>query len=73
MSPDVAHNIVDRYTRGQSTRFIGFALDLSQARVRRTLVDHGVAVRGGAVRWRQIMQERRPRFLALTPRRPTPA
>jgi hypothetical protein len=42
--------IVDRFTRGQTMAFIGFALDVSLAKVRAVLVERGVEIRRSSER-----------------------
>jgi hypothetical protein len=45
MTPEEAANIVDRYHKGQSLRFIGYALDRTHVTLKKVLMEAGVTIR----------------------------
>ncbi len=47
ISEETKDKIVDRYTRGQSIKFIGFAVSVDSGRVRAVLAERGTPIRPG--------------------------
>ena len=52
--PDIKANIVDRYQRGQSIRFICVALSKSSKTLKLVLAEAGIEIQASRGRWRPM-------------------